>query len=321
MRNKVKYNILIATYPFGQCGKESVNIFKKTGWNLHYNSLGRRLKTNEVKDMIYNMDAVIAGTEPYNKEVLKNSNKLKVICRVGVGLDNIDFEECRNRNIEVTHTPVAPANGVADLTVAQIINLLRGIVVSNQLISKKIWKRTLGLLVSEAKIGVLGVGRIGSRVIKRLKSFDANPIYCCDLKPYSIKRVKWLNKEELFKTCDLVTIHIPYNRYNHHCVDAKEINMMKKGSFIINTSRGLVLNEKALEDALTRGHLGGAALDVFKSEPYRGVMTKMDNVILTAHIGSSARMARFLMEYGASTDCIRFLKGIKPLNIAPNEII
>ena len=132
-----KMDIFIATYPFGVTGEKPVKVLEETGWNLHYNSLGRRLKVNdsinEVRDMIVNMDGVLAGTEPYSRETIESCKNLKVISRVGIGLDNVDFEACKENGVIVTYTPEAPSNGVADLTVAQIINLLRGVHISNNL--------------------------------------------------------------------------------------------------------------------------------------------------------------------------------------------
>jgi len=309
--------IFIATYPFGECGDKPVNLLKETGWEIKYNSLGRRLKENEVKDMIVDCDGVIAGTEPYTKETIEGCKKLKVISRVGVGLDNVDFESCQEKNVVVTYTPEAPADGVADLTVAQIINLLRGIVISNHLVKEGQWKRTLGKLVKEVKIGILGVGRIGKRVISRLVPFSSK-IYACDIDPdYKFgndKNIIWVDKKKLFEICDLVSVHIPMNKKNYHCVGNAELSSMKQGSFIINTSRGSILDEKILISLLYNKFLGGAALDVFENEPDVGPLSKFNNVILTAHIGASAHESRYLMELGAAEDCIRSLNGENPLN-------
>lgn len=317
----MKYNILIATYPFGLCGNKHVKMLEKTGWNIKYNSLGRRLKADEVRNMLRGIHGVIAGTEPYNESTIKYAKDLKVISRVGVGVDSVDFKTCKEKGITVTYTPEAPSEGVADLTLAQIVNLLRGITISDRSVRDGRWNRILGYLVSEVKIGVLGVGRIGSRVIRRLRSFNVDPVYACDLEPKNIDGVYWLTKEELFEVCDLVTIHIPMNKNNYHCVGLEEMSLMKPGSFVINTSRGPIVDEKALESLLLNKHLGGAALDVFEKEPYEGVMTELDNVIFTAHIGASAHHSRFMMEYGAAEDCIRVLSGKEPLRPVPEELM
>lgn len=300
--------ILIATYPFGLCGTLPIDMLNDTGWEIYYNSLGRRLNGNEVRDMLVGVDAVIAGTEPYNDVTLKRAKDLKVISRVGIGLDSIDFDICNMNNIKVVYTPEAPSDSVADLTIAQILNLLRGIHISDKSIKEGRWKRVLGVSIQQINIGVLGVGRIGSRVIERLKPFGAN-ILACDLTPSCIDGVKWVDHKTLFKESDLVTIHIPLNKDNYHYIGLNELSMMKSGSYIVNTSRGKVVDEKYLEYCLYNQHLSGAALDVFENEPYSGVLNKLDNVILTAHIGASDRRSRYLMELGAVENCLAILRG------------
>jgi len=312
--------IFVATYPFGMCGDEPVKILQQAhGIEIVYNSLGRRLETGEVGDMLGDAHGVIAGTEPYTAAELDKANNLEVISRVGVGLDSVDFQACRDRNITVTYTPEAPADSVADLTIAQIVNLLRGVHVSDRAVHKGLWDRVVGYLISEVKIGILGVGRIGTRVIKRLKPFGAN-VFACDTSPdYEFGKqygVQWLDKDELFETCDLVSIHVPMNEKNRGCVGFAELSRMKKGSFLINTSRGPIIDELALESIMANKHLGGVALDVFWNEPYRGVLTQYDNMILTAHLGGSAHYSRYLMELGAAIDCVKVLSGLEPINLA-----
>ena len=126
----------------------------------------------------------------------------------------------------------------------------------------------------------------------------------------------WVFMGEIFIKSDLVSLHIPYNKQNHHYLDRKTIAQMKTGSLIINSSRGLIVDEPALVDALSQKHLGGAALDVFENEPYEGVLSRFENVVLTAHIGASAKACRYLMELEAAENCIRVLNGEKPLHDA-----
>jgi len=322
MRKQNSIKILVATYPFGFCDPQSRNILEKTGWKIIYNSFGRRLKGVEVGNMIENCDGVIAGTEPYTAEILEKTKNLKILARVGIGLDNIDYNTCKKLGITVTFTPEAPSDSVADLTIAQIINLVRKINISNKSVKEGRWYRTLGELISKIKIGVLGVGRIGKKVIERLQPFGPI-IYAYDIKPdkkFGLKNnLIWVEKDQLFSLCDLVTIHIPLNKKNYHYVSLKEFTKMKEGSYIINTSRGKIINEKDLEFCVKNKHLGGVALDVFEEEPYRGCLVNFDNVLLTAHIGASARYSRFRMEYEAAEDCIRVIRGQKPLRLVTEK--
>ena len=315
--------IQIATYPFGNCDPKPVAVLEQTDYEIRYNPLGRRLKSNEVKDVVREASGIIAGTEPYTREVIEQCRNLRVLSRVGVGLDNVDFKACLENDVIVTYTPDAPSEGVADLTVAQIINLLRGICISNESVRKGFWQRIVGKSVSEVNIGVLGVGRIGKKVIQRLNAFDAN-IYACDLKPdYKFgekHKLKWVNKKQLFEICELITVHIPMNNANYNCIGHNELSSMPDGALLINTSRGSILDENALLSHLQNQHLGGAALDVFVEEPYRGPLAELENVIFTAHIGASANKCRIMMEYEAAEDCIRVLQGQKPINIVSEDL-
>ncbi len=314
--------MLIATSPFGKTGQKPLELLKETGWEIVTNPLGRRLRSGEVEKLIQDFDAVIAGTEPYMINNIKNANKLKAICRVGIGLDNVDIGACKKMGIQVTYTPDAPSQGVAELTIANMINLARFVHESDRSVREGAWNRLMGVLLREITIGIIGVGRIGKIVIRLLQPFETK-IVACDLEPdYDFGNeynVEWLNKDELLKNADIISLHIPLNNRNHHYINRDTISKMKKGACLLNTSRGAVVDEVALVSALRHKHLGGAYLDVFEKEPYYGELTDMDNVILTAHIGSSARQCRYYMELGAAEDCIRVLKGEKPKNAAPES--
>jgi D-3-phosphoglycerate dehydrogenase / 2-oxoglutarate reductase len=311
--------ILIVTHPFGQCGDEPDRLLVETGWDITHNKLDRRLKGDEVKYMLPGFDAVIAGTELYSEDVIEYAKDLRVISRVGIGLDNINYDACKRQNIKVAYTPDAPSDAVADLTVAQIFNLLRGIFISDKSVKNGQWNRIVGVSIKQIKIGILGVGRIGSRVIDRLKPFEAN-ILACDINPNKdIDGVTWVDKDTIFKESDLVSIHIPLSEKNYHFVGLNEMSMMKEGSYIINTSRGPIINEGDLEACVLNNHFAGVALDVFEKEPYEGVLAKLDNVILTAHLASSDKHSRYLMELGAVENCIQLLKGENSKNLVTED--
>lgn len=309
-----KYKVLIATHPFAKTGSKPLSLLEETGWELIFNPFGRRLKTSDLPGILKNIDAVIAGTEKYPIEILRETN-IKVISRVGIGLDSLPLKACQEMGIQVTYTPDAPSKGVAELTVANIINLLRHVLPSDHSVREGMWNRLMGSLISDITIGIVGVGRIGKNVIDLLQPFNPN-IIACDINPDidfgKSRNLAWVNKKEVFNKSDIISIHIPGNRQNLNYLDRQTIASMKTGSFLINTSRGAILDELALFDALSQKHMAGAALDVFKEEPYEGNLAKLDNVILTAHIAASAIGSRYLMELGAVEDCIRVLNGLKP---------
>ena len=313
--------ILIATSPFGATGAKPLELLRETGWELISNPKGRRLKPGEIGDMVKDVDAVIAGTEPYTREVIAGAGRLKVIARVGIGLDSVDIPACREKGVAVTYTPEAPSQAVAELAVGQIINLARGLLKTDRSVREGAWNRYMGQLVSDLTVGVIGVGRIGKRIIRLLQPFGPT-ILACDLEPdeafASERSFEWAPAERIFAESDVVTVHIPLNRRNRHFVSRERIASMKTGACLINTSRGPVVDTEALTDAVVQHHLGGAALDVFESEPYEGPLTRYENVILSAHIGGSTRTSRYFMELGAAEDCIRILRGEPPANPAPD---
>ena len=313
--------ILLSTFPFGKYDKSPLKLLEDTGWEVVRNPFKRRLKASDMVDLTSGVDGIIAGTEPYKDDLFaKNSKRLKVISRVGIGLDSIDFKSALRYNVQVTYTPNAPSQAVAELTLAQVINLNRFVLSSDRSIRNHAWNRMIGWLICERKVGILGLGRIGKLLVKLLKPFDCE-ILVYDIKPdmkfIKANNLKYVKCEELFKLSDILSIHIPLDKNNHYFVDRPKLSVMKTGSLLINTSRGPILDESALTDALLQGHIGGAALDVFEKEPYEGILSKLDNVILTGHIGASARQSRKEMEFRATEDCIRVLKGLPPLRPAP----
>ena len=314
--------VLIAASPFGVTGRKPLDLLEQSGWEIVPNPYGRRLKAGEVNELLRDIDIVIAGTEPYRADTLVNANRLKMISRVGIGLDSVDLDICRQKGIAVGYTPDAPSDAVAELTVANIIALARHIHASDRSVRENAWNRLMGRLVREMTIGIVGCGRIGSRVIRLLEPFQPR-IKAFDLYPAvhgrPLPNVTWCGMDEILETSDLVSLHIPLNARNRGLIGRREIARMKTGALLVNTARGGVVDDKALEEALLQKHLGGAALDVFETEPYEGPLTRLDNVILTAHIGASANESRYLMELGAVENCLAYGSGHPMLHDAHKD--
>ena len=285
----------------------------------------------ELVNSIILAEGVIAGTEMYDAELLSTAKYLRVISRMGVGYDNIDLDYCRNNNITVTYTPDAPSGSVAELTIAQMLNLIRLIPQNNHNIHNNKWRKPLGKKLSELTIGVIGVGRIGSKVIRNLQPFSPKRILVHDTdynKPDELRSNSnydfniILSLEKLLSESDIVTVHIPMNDENANFINYNFISAMKDNSYLINTSRGGILDEKALERELfsLKPKLSGIALDVFVDEPYAGNLTAFDKVLMTPHIGSMTLVARRNMEVGAVLDCIKVIKGDNPVNPIPETV-
>ena len=291
-------NILITTSSFDYLNDNLIAPVSSKGYQIQFNPFKRKLTVDEVSEMIdrYDPVGIIAGLEPLTQSVMQKAKKLKVISRCGIGLDSVDLEAARDRNITVTNTPDGPTRSVAELCIGLMISLLRRIHSSNEAIRRGQWDRPIGSLLYQKTIGILGCGRIGTCVAGILSGFE------CRVIGYDIQHrdnhasYARVSMEDLLNQSDILTLHLSYSPATHHIIDRGKIRLMKNGSFLINTARGALVDETALYEALESGYLGGAALDTFEEEPYQGPMRDLDNVLLTAHIGSYAKEARMMME-------------------------
>ncbi len=322
---------LVTTVPFGEANKLPLELMKNIELDVTINPLNRKLTENELFDLIEEYDVLVAGTEPITKKVLQKANKLKLISRVGIGVDNVDLNEAKKRGILVAYTPDAPAPAVAELTLGLMLSLLRSIHISNNLMHKGEWKRIFGRRISEVTIGIIGIGRIGSRVLRRISSFGSPQILANDINSDVINnskiapslKINWVSKEEIYKKADLISIHIPKTPITSNLVTKRDLKMMKSNALVINTSRGGIINENDLFEVLSNGHLGGCAIDVFDKEPYTGPLSDIQRCILTSHMGSMSVDCRSRMEIEAVEEVVRFIKGEKlnrPVPLSEYEI-
>ena len=316
---------LVTTIPFGEKDKTPLEILENAGSEVVINPLGRKLTENDLADLIPEIDILIAGTEPITDVVLSKANRLKLIARVGIGLDSVDLLAARARNISVSYTPDAPSPAVAELTIGLMIELLRNSHVSNVRMHQGVWYRYFGKRLTEITIGVIGLGRIGSRVIKHLAGFDCRRILACDIDTtvgtpeHPNCEVQRVALSQVLQEADIVSLHVPLSPKTKDLITRKEIKLMKPGTLLVNTSRGGIINEKDLYDALDSEWLGGAAIDVFEQEPYEGPLKEIDSCLLTAHMGSMSVDCRTQMELEACEEAARFLNN-KPLqSVVPEE--
>lgn len=237
---------------------------------------------------------------------MQSAKSLKVIARVGTGLDSVDLAAAKQLGISVLNTPDAPTKAVAELTVAHILGLLRHLSKADRQIRSGVWKGLMGSLLETKTVGLVGFGRIGKRVATLLSAFGASVI----ISDAQVKASDFQNLEldELCAKADVLSLHLPYNESTHHIINEKRINLMKKGSYIVNISRGGLIDETMLLGALKSGHIAGAALDCFEQEPYEGELRNLENVQITAHMGSYARETRDLMEQEASNLLVNALR-------------
>ena len=306
--------IIITTSTFGKNDPAPLKILNQAGLTSILNPFGRKLTEDEVFELIQVHDPVgiLAGVEPLTAKVLEAAKNLKAIARAGIGMDSIDHETARKRGISVTNTPDAPSRAVAELTVGMILSLLRSIHISDAGVKTGKWERPMGRLLHNKTVGIIGCGRVGTMVAKYLGVFECTVIGVdpfCHEHPFMPIRPF----EQVVNDADIVSLHLPFNSETHNLFDKKRIFSMKPGSYLINSSRGGLLDEGALYVALKNGHLSGAALDCFENEPYTGPLKDLTNVLLTGHIGSYAREARTTMEIQAAQNLISQLKKMEAL--------
>lgn len=296
---------LITAVPFAAHDDTPLQRLKQA--NIHYqmNPVGRTLKENELLELIGPCDVLLAGTEPITNKVMAHAPSLKLIARVGAGLDNIDLTAASQRSIRVTYTPDAPAEAVSELTLGLMIALLRQVPISNAQLHRDQWRRLLGRSLNEVTVGLIGIGRIGSRVLAGLQKLGCQRILANDIRPNH----EWTSKEHIYSEADVISLHVPLTQLTKNMIALTELWQMKQDALLINTARGGIINEQDLYAALQAGHLGGVALDVYETEPYQGPFSKIDRCLLTAHMGSMSFACRSRMELDATNEAIRFLSG------------
>ena len=315
--------VLITTVPFGEKNRAPLDMLESNNIEYIINPFNKKLTESELEGLISDFDVVIAGTEQITSKVMDAASNLKLISRVGIGLDSVDLLKAEKLDIAVSYTPDAPAPAVAELTVGMMLTLLRSVHVSNSQMHLGKWHRFFGKRLSEVTIGIIGIGRIGKGVLEHLKGFGNPKILVNDI---SIKddinnkfNVKWSSKEEIYKKSDIVSLHLPLTVKTKDMIKKNDLLSMKCDAIIINTSRGGIINEQDLYEVLQSGHLSGAAIDVFESEPYNGKLCEIKRCILTAHMGSMSIDCRTKMEVEATKEVIRFLVNQPLEGIVPKE--
>ncbi len=320
--------IFISTDPFGGVDKTPIEMLDQSGFDYSINSLGRKLTPEEVGEFSKDCDGLIAGTENISI-VLKKAKNLKMISRVGIGLDSVPLNECRAKNIKVSYTPDAVTMAVVELTIGLMIGLTRHVVKADQQTRIGNWFRLQGKRVGESVIGLIGFGRVGSNVARLLSEFRPKRILVNDAKDKTSEissfasksgvNISQVDREEIYREADIVSLHLPLTGRTRNIINADTLKKMNESSYLINTSRGGLVNESDLVEALKERTISGAAIDTFELEPYSGPLTDLENVILTQHMGSCSFDCRSQMEIQATDDLIRFFQNKPLLNEVPEE--
>jgi len=286
----------------------------------------------EVLKRVAGKDALVCLlTEKVDRELLDAAGpRLRIVANVAVGFDNIDVPECTERGIAVTNTPGVLDETTADFAWALLMAVARRLIEGDHLARSGGWTQwnldqLCGTDVWGKTLGVIGLGRIGRAVARRASGFRMRVIYNSTTRaaPEIEKELnaEYKSRDEVFEQADFLSLHIPLNASTRGLVGPAELAKMKRSAFLINTTRGPVVQEAALIDALERGVIAGAALDVFEREPLIPDGLRRDNVVLAPHLGSASIETRTRMALIAAGNAIAFFKGERPPTILNPEVL
>jgi len=300
--------IAISTSSFASADPSALKMLQEENLEIINNPFGRKLTEDEVIEHLRGVDGLLAGLEPLNANVFHKSPQLKAIARVGIGMDNVDIDAAKAANIKISNTPDGPTNAVAEMTMAALLTIQRSIVEANEALHMKQWKKKISRGLKGSCVLLIGYGRIGQRVAELLKTFKTDILvydpYLTKLTDSTIKKVDLI---EGLQKADVISLHASGSKV---ILSSGEFGLMKKDVVILNSSRGGLINEKALINALDQDIVAAAWLDVFQEEPYTGPLCEYNQVLLTPHISTYSVQCRRDMEIAAVENLLADL-GIK----------
>ena len=260
------------------------------------------LNSDDLKDIINNYDGlVVRSATKVSKEIIEATNNLKIIGRAGAGIDNIDIETAKKKNIVVMNTPGGNTNATAEHTISLLLSLYRKIPEANDSTHKSLWekKKFKGLELKGKKIGLIGFGNVAQRVAEIAKGFDMEVSVFSksfESRKDNFSNIKSLTLDEMLSFCDIISFHCKPPKDGNPIINLSELKKMKKNAVIINTARGNLVNEVDLKTALNESIIKGAALDVYSIEPAKNnVLFGVNNLILTPHIAASTQEAQLIV--------------------------
>ena len=281
--------VAVGSSSFAASSDEAINIMLNKGIEVVKNPYGRKLTEDETIEHLKGADGLLAGLEPLTERVFENSPQLKAVARIGIGMDSVDIEAAKRHGIKVSNTPDAPTEAVAEMALAALLTIGHEIIPSNRDVHNKIWKKRIGFSLPGLNVLIIGYGRIGRKFAEHLRTLGSNIII---YDPYQPEISEPDLKSALAKA-DVVSVHASGAQ---EILSAETFEYMNDGVVLMNCSRGPLINEDALYEALKNGKVSCFWGDVFWQEPYEGRLLELDNAILTPHISTYNRRCRKSME-------------------------
>jgi len=283
-----KFRIGISLSGFNTDG-DLLLVLEKHGYEVINPAIKLR-SAYDIAQMFSECEVIIAGTEPLH-ELVSNSKHLKLILRAGIGTDNIPIDICLQRNIKWVTCESEIVDSVANYVLSQVLNISMGIY-QNMINLNNSWRNSMGKGIQNTSIGIIGFGRIGGSVGLKLSHFKFQDIGAYDVSQIGFLvskenlKIRQVDLDECLANFNILTLHVPLNHSTKNLISYDQFKKMNSDTWIINTSRGEVINEEALIQALENKMIAGAILDVFATEPYKGKLTDLPNAILTPHIAT-----------------------------------
>jgi D-3-phosphoglycerate dehydrogenase len=302
--------VLIALSTFVEHDRAPLELLERSGHPFRIHSTGKRITTPELLDEGRDAAVIVAGVEPYDAATLEQLPELRCISRCGVGTDAVDLAAARARGITVLNTPDVPTAAVAELALSMFLALSRNLHRQANLMHAHQWKRLESHLLGGRTVGIIGLGRIGRRVAQLSEAFGAKVIAHDPFADAStVGAIELVSLDDLLARADIVSLHAARSATHPLVLDAAALARMKRGVVVVNLARGSMIDEPALMEALKTGHVAGAGLDVFSSEPYDGPLCDFEQVILTPHSATLPVETRAAMELECVDKALRFLDG------------
>jgi D-3-phosphoglycerate dehydrogenase len=307
---------LVTSRSFGITTREPIEILEAAG--ISYTLMGANFCGDTFREEVVKYDALIIGVHPFASEDMERCVNLKIIAKHGAGLDNIDTALAKKMGVTVTNVPSMNANAVADLTFAHILNVSRGVSVTNTWVREGKWKTYTGRDVYAKTLGLVGFGAIAKNVAKRARGFSMDVLaydpYVSGLSEEWSGFVRLCSFDEVIAGSDIVSIHVPLTSETENMFNRETIKRMKREAVLVNTGRGGVVNENDLYLCMRDGHLFGAALDVTATEPIErdNPLLTLENVVITPHIGMYSLEALGAVSVVCAKNVVKALNGETP---------
>ncbi len=310
--------ILITSTSFGRQDETPLELLRSKGYEITWNETGKPLDAGNLLAKLDGCAGVIAGLDYFSADVFYGVTELKVVARYGVGVDRVDLDAAKKAGVIVTNTPSANSDSVADLTVGLLLSTARRIVEAHNQTMAGQWPKTFGVSLFQKTVGLIGLGRIGARVAKRLQGFDCRVLVCdpfIDEETASQFGCEKVDLDTLLTESDFLSLHTPATTETNGMINRDTLAKMKPTAILVNTARGELVVEDDLLDALKSGKLFGAAIDAHISEPPQAEkFEEVPNLIVTPHIGAYTPEALFNMAMDSANDLIAVLEGRQPLH-------